>query len=102
MSDLPELPENDEVEVAIQWLLDDDRAEYAGCTHAASVLSKEIDRLRAYALAAVAMERERLASRYVLGDAIRRAWQKHGHDSWCSIADDVIAELGLDHHKGEQ
>jgi hypothetical protein len=31
--------------------------------------------------------------RYELGDAIRRAWQKHGQDSWCSIADDVLAEL---------
>jgi hypothetical protein len=28
-----------------------------------------------------------------LGDAIRRAWLKHGQDSWCSIADDVLAEL---------
>lgn len=31
--------------------------------------------------------------RYELGDAILRAWRKHGHDSWCSIADDVLAEL---------
>ena len=33
------------------------------------------------------------ADRYVLGDMIRRAFMKHGHDSWCSIADDVLAEL---------
>jgi hypothetical protein len=31
--------------------------------------------------------------RYELGDAIRRSWLKHGRDSWCSIADDVLAEL---------
>jgi hypothetical protein len=33
------------------------------------------------------------ADRYTLGDAIRRAFLKYGHDSWCSIADDVIQEL---------
>lgn len=31
--------------------------------------------------------------RYTLGDLIRRSWLKHGSDSWCSIADDVIAAL---------
>jgi len=31
--------------------------------------------------------------RYELGDAIRRSWLKRGQDSWCSIADDVLAEL---------
>jgi hypothetical protein len=31
--------------------------------------------------------------RYELGDAILRSWLKHGQDSWCSIADDVLAEL---------
>lgn len=31
--------------------------------------------------------------RYTLGDAIRRSYLKHGKDSWCSIAEDVLAEL---------
>ncbi len=31
--------------------------------------------------------------RFELGDAIRRSWLKHGQDTWCSIADDVLAEL---------
>jgi hypothetical protein len=31
--------------------------------------------------------------RYTLGEAIRIAWQRHGQDSWCSIADDVIAAM---------
>ena len=31
--------------------------------------------------------------RYILGDAIRIAYLKHGNDSWCSIADDVIEAL---------
>jgi len=44
--------------------------------------------------AAVAAERERWPDRYVLGDAILRAWKKHGQDSWCSIADDVLRECG--------
>ena len=35
----------------------------------------------------------RRPDRYELGDAILRAWRKHGQDSWCSIADDVLAEL---------
>lgn len=33
--------------------------------------------------------------RYTLGDAIRIAFLKYGRDSWCLIADDVIATLGL-------
>jgi hypothetical protein len=43
---------------------------------------------------AVAAERERWPDRYLLGDAILRAWKKHGQDSWCSIADDVLRECG--------
>ena len=35
----------------------------------------------------------RPVDRYTLGDAIRTAWRKHGHDPWCSIADEVIAAL---------
>ncbi len=31
--------------------------------------------------------------RYTLSDAILAAWNKHGNDSWCSIADEVIAAL---------
>jgi hypothetical protein len=34
-----------------------------------------------------------IADRYQLGDSIRRAWLTHGQDSWCVIADCVIAEL---------
>lgn len=34
-----------------------------------------------------------MTDRYELADAILRAWKKHGHDSWCSIADDVIKEF---------
>lgn len=30
---------------------------------------------------------------YLLGDSIRRAYLKHGNNSWTSIARDVIAEL---------
>jgi len=33
--------------------------------------------------------------RYTLGDAIRRAFLRHGNNSWCSIADDVLFEFGL-------
>lgn len=32
-------------------------------------------------------------ARYILGDMIRRAFLKHGHDAWCSIADDVLTEI---------
>lgn len=38
-------------------------------------------------------EVSKLPDRYILGDAIRRAWAKHGLDSWWSIADDVLAEI---------
>jgi len=31
--------------------------------------------------------------RYNLGEVIRKAYLKHGNDSWCSIADDVIVEF---------
>ena len=34
-----------------------------------------------------------ITDRYQLGDSIRRAWLTHGQDSWCAIADCVIAEL---------
>jgi hypothetical protein len=34
--------------------------------------------------------------RYLLGDAIWRAWLERGQDSWLTIADDVIAELGAE------
>ena len=34
-----------------------------------------------------------IVDRYTLGEAIRIAWQRHGPDSWCSIADDVIAAM---------
>jgi hypothetical protein len=37
-----------------------------------------------------------IADRYQLGDSIRRAWLTHGQDSWCVIADCVIAELGAE------
>jgi hypothetical protein len=35
----------------------------------------------------------RPVDRYELGDAIRRAWLKHGQDSWSAIADEVFAAL---------
>jgi hypothetical protein len=35
----------------------------------------------------------RPVDRYTLSDAILTAWRKHGSDSWCSIADEVIAAL---------
>ena len=35
----------------------------------------------------------RPVDRYELGDAIRRAWLKHGQDSWCAMADEVFAAL---------
>jgi hypothetical protein len=35
----------------------------------------------------------RPVDRYELGDAIRRAWLKHGRDSWFAIADEVFAAL---------
>ena len=35
----------------------------------------------------------RPVDRYELGDAIRRAWLKHGQDSWFAIADEVFAAL---------
>lgn len=35
----------------------------------------------------------KLPDRYVLGDAIRRSFLKRGKDSWCTIADDVLAEV---------
>jgi len=34
-----------------------------------------------------------ITDRYQLGDSIRRAWLTHGQNSWCAIADCVIAEL---------
>lgn len=34
-----------------------------------------------------------IVSRYSLGEAIRQAWLKHGQNSWCTIADEVISEL---------
>lgn len=34
-----------------------------------------------------------VVSRYSLGEAIRQAWLKHGQNSWCAIADEVISEL---------
>lgn len=34
-----------------------------------------------------------VVSRYSLGNAIRQAWLKHGQNSWCTIADEVISEL---------
>lgn len=37
--------------------------------------------------------------RYTLSEAIRAAWQKHGPDSWCSIADDVIAAMAAANKK---
>ena len=36
---------------------------------------------------------DNFTDRYKLGDSIRQAYLKHGNDSWCSIADDVIKEL---------
>ena len=35
----------------------------------------------------------RPVDRYELGDAIRRAWLKHGQDSWFAMADEVFAAL---------
>jgi hypothetical protein len=35
----------------------------------------------------------RPVDRYELGDAIRRAWLKHGRDSWFAMADEVFAAL---------
>ena len=35
----------------------------------------------------------RPVDRYELGDAIRRAWLKHGQNSWLTIADEVFAAL---------
>lgn len=37
----------------------------------------------------------RTLDRYSLGDTIRRAYFRHGHDSWCSIADEVLDKLPL-------
>lgn len=37
-----------------------------------------------------ALQEAALPDRYVLGDLIRQAWLKHGQNSWCSIADDVL------------
>lgn len=31
--------------------------------------------------------------RYNLGTAILRAWKKHGNDSWCSVADEVLPTI---------
>lgn len=33
--------------------------------------------------------------KFLLGDAIRRAYLKHGNDAWVSVADSVISELHL-------
>lgn len=43
--------------------------------------------------AAVSPTQLRPVDRYTLSDAILAAWHKHGNDSWCSIADEVIAAL---------
>ena len=43
----------------------------------------------------------RPVDRYTLSDAILAAWHKHGNDSWCSIADEVIAALAPERLKGQ-
>jgi hypothetical protein len=51
-------------------------------------------RLRAALEVSQAAERGRWPDRFALADAILRAWKKHGQDSWCAIADDVLREFG--------
>lgn len=40
--------------------------------------------------------------RYTLGEALHIAWQRHGPDSWCSIADDVIAAMAAANKKNHK
>jgi hypothetical protein len=42
----------------------------------------------------------RPVDRYTLSNAILAAWHKHGNDSWCSIADEVIAALSAAPQQG--
>jgi hypothetical protein len=53
----------------------------------------DLDEALAAVDAALAQPEPQGIDRYELGDVIWRSWLKRGQDSWCSIADDVLAEL---------